>query len=62
MRITLRVCVPTRPRNGHVAAMVGMRSGAHVKTNKAKRKAQKVSLRKQVSLPVDPSPYVCGLR
>jgi len=61
MRITLRMQVPTRPRNGHVAAMVG-KGGVHAKTTKAKRKADKMALRKQVSVPVDPSPYGCGLR
>lgn len=60
MRITLRVRVPVRPRNGHVAAMVGRKAGAHFTTNKAKRKADKMALRKQVLLPVDPSATMCA--
>jgi hypothetical protein len=45
MRITLR------PRNGHVATMRQRASGAHQKTTKAKRKADKQALRKALTLP-----------
>ena len=54
MGFTLRLGPAPRPRNGHVAAMVGRKAGAHTKTNKSKRKADKMALRKQVSMPVDP--------
>lgn len=57
-RITLRLDATFRPRNGHVAAMVGRKAGVHGKTTKAKRKADKEALRKTVSVPFDPS--ACG--
>jgi hypothetical protein len=55
MRFTLRLEHTFRPRNGHVAAMVGRKAGVHGKTTKAKRKADKEALRKTVSVPFDPS-------
>ncbi len=37
-----------KPRNGFLAAAKFRKSGAHVKTNKALRKAAKVAFRKQI--------------
>ena len=54
-RIVLRLDTPLRPRNGHVAAMVGRKAGVHGKTTKAKRKADKEALRKLVSAPSYPN-------
>lgn len=62
MRFVLRLEAPSRPRNGHVAAMVGRKAGVHGKTIKAKRKADKEALRKQVAAPSDPSASALAFR
>ena len=64
MRISFTVRAPSRPRNGHVPALVGRKSGAHQKSTKAKRKADKMALRKLASttMPVDHSACARALR